>query len=477
MKHLNLMLLSAMSLTAWSTSAADFTVLSTPEDVYSHSIEDVEGAKSTFKTVLDNAESTDADKIAAMQVYQQDASPEQGYAFDMTYLMSYTAITLENFNKYTQANLATVWKNDIEGLTFGSGGVFQAGQDTEKTKAWMRVYSVLFNEEATYDKFAAYQNVTLSKGSYLLESEGYVAGAANTANLAAGFATGDPAVSAKFVGGGQMKDYSVSFKLADTQEMKLGYLRNSTAGNLTTIYFNNIELYKVSSIITITDDANGALNAATDADVQLCRTFDKSLYTPICLPFVIENWRNIFDDLLIWSDYEDDTLTFSTLKGEKTQARKPYLAKTKTNIDADNYLTFYNVAIQSGNAGSWLKTVGEGEDPFPVKMPGNWAAGTVPANCYYLENNEWKLSDGTAPLPAFSSYIDATGLTEHPATLELYTGNISSAQPDAFIDTTSTVNVYNLQGILLKHNVDNADALEGLPAGLYIVNGKKILKN
>ena len=78
MKHLNLILLSTMSLTTWSSSAHDFTVLTTPDDVYSHSIEAVAGARNTFKAVLDDAESTDADKAAAMQTYQQNATPVPG---------------------------------------------------------------------------------------------------------------------------------------------------------------------------------------------------------------------------------------------------------------------------------------------------------------------------------------------------------------------------------------------------------------
>jgi len=39
-----------------------------------------------------------------------------------------------------------------------------------------------------------------------------------------------------------------------------------------------------------------------------------------------------------------------------------------------------------------------------------------------------------------------------------------------------TVNVYNMQGILVRQGVERAGALDGLSGGIYIVNGKKILK-
>ena len=39
-----------------------------------------------------------------------------------------------------------------------------------------------------------------------------------------------------------------------------------------------------------------------------------------------------------------------------------------------------------------------------------------------------------------------------------------------------TVNVYNMQGILVRQGVERDSALDGLSGGIYIVNGKKILK-
>ncbi len=46
---------------------------------------------------------------------------------------------------------------------------------------------------------------------------------------------------------------------------------------------------------------------------------------------------------------------------------------------------------------------------------------------------------------------------------------------DVAIDNNKSVNVYNLQGILVKSNVERDEALTGLNPGLYIVDGKKYL--
>ena len=45
---------------------------------------------------------------------------------------------------------------------------------------------------------------------------------------------------------------------------------------------------------------------------------------------------------------------------------------------------------------------------------------------------------------------------------------------DAVTGTTTLGNVYSLQGILIKKNATAAD-LDRLPAGIYIINGKKTI--
>lgn len=42
-------------------------------------------------------------------------------------------------------------------------------------------------------------------------------------------------------------------------------------------------------------------------------------------------------------------------------------------------------------------------------------------------------------------------------------------------DGAATVDVYNLQGMAVRRNVNAADALVGMPQGIYIVNGRKLI--
>ena len=473
MKKFSALAAAVLALAATSVQAQDFILLSTPEDVFNNSTEDVDGAKAEFQTVLADINSTDEQKTAAMQSYMQQASPKPGYGFDMSFLLSLNAVNEENKGKYTQGALAEAWHTDVPDVVFGANKVLTFGTATTK-EMYLRVNApAQFKLESSYNKFAAYQTVTLSEGAYQLSSFAFVNGLAKAANLAAGDNLGTDIVGL----GSGMTSYTVNFKMAATEEIKLGYVRNATAGNLNYIAFNNMYLYKVSDLIEITDNATEGLAAATDVNIQLSRNFTAGQYTPICLPFIIENWREIFDDLIIWNNYNEDGLSFGTISGANTQARKPYLAKPKADINAENYLVFRGVDVQKGNAGTWIKSVAEGEDAFPVFMAGNWAAGTVPAGCYYLDGETWKLSNGTATLPAFSAYIDATALSKHPETLNMNVtaGTATIIDNTLVSDADVIVTVYNLQGMPVRRNVVVSDATTGLPAGIYIVGGKKVM--
>lgn len=470
MNKISTLALSMIAYSAISLHADDFTVLTTPEDVLKNSIEDVDGAKDIFRAVIENSSSTEAEITAAMQTYVQTATPAPGYAFDMSFLLHYNAVSADNKGTYTKAKLAEYWLSDIADATpNASTNTLQVDSDTSNG-TYMRVYSAsAYKTEDSFDKFAAYQNVTLAAGEYTLVAKAYVKGAANCATLSAGNNNG------KDIAGSPMQDCSVNFKLTAEESIKLGFKRNSRTGNLTHICFNNIYLYKVSSVIVITDDATGALAAAENVDVQLNRTFNADEYYPICLPFIVENWREVFDDLLLWNNFTDNgQLSFTTVAGANTQARKPYLVKMKEDITEDNYLVFKNVTITAGNAGSWTKTDSD------ISMVGNWAAGTVPAGAYYLANGEWVRSNGSEPIIGFSAYINAATPLSADTLPMLINGkgndDVSTGIEDIISTENSIVNVYNLQGIIVKRGVNEENALDGLARGIYIVNGKKIVK-
>lgn len=464
-----------------AVQAQDFTTLTTPEEILANSLENEAGAKTAFEAVLDNAEATDAEKADAMHLYMQLSTPAPGYAYDMSFLLSYNSV----HETVSTTTLNTAWKTEVPGVdtTPSQRWIKTNGSDNANppvpTTALVANYQTAFQAEESFGKFIVYQEVELTAGAYYLSADAYAAGAAKCANLAAGDAVGDP-----IIGGGALKAYNVSFNITDaSQNVKIGIKRNDTAGKLTHIYFNDMYLYKVSNIVEITDDSD-ALEAATNVNVLLKREFEAGIYYPICLPFIVENWREVFSDLLLWNNYADGVLEFKTVAGANTQARKPYMVKFDNAVTADNYLRFNGVAIQKGNAGTWLKTVGEGEDAFPVLMQGNWAAMELPEKCYWFDGGKWVLAnDGLSRgegngIGSFSAYINASGLETCPEFMGMKVNDelVTLLEVAEAAAAPAVVNVYNLQGMVVKAGVSEADALEGLPRGLYIVNGKKVVK-
>lgn len=50
-----------------------------------------------------------------------------------------------------------------------------------------------------------------------------------------------------------------------------------------------------------------------------------------------------------------------------------------------------------------------------------------------------------------------------------------SGVEDVVEDTPELVDVYNLQGVMVRKGVQRSEATQDLPQGIYIINGKKIM--
>lgn len=452
--------LLALCLGTTSMWAQKFTVLSTAEDILAHSTEDVSGAKDAFRNVISSTSATEEEITAATQEYVKNATPAPGYAFDMTFQLTYPSVS----KTITKTELAKGWFCDVEGVT----DIIYYNDAT--AGAYLRVYdSSKFMEDDAKNTYLLYQQPNLNKGKYYVNVDAFAQRNGKAVTLSAGETEG-PLIAT----GSTLKEYSMYFEVAKSGVTKIGAKRNSSTFNwtlspITKIAFNNMKLYKLSPVIIIADDATEGLTASTGVDVQVQKTFDKDKYYAICLPFAIQNWRDNFDDMLLWSDAADNILSFKTISSANTQARKPYLVKVKENITADNYLTFTNVDIQSGNPGSWVKT---GND---FVMKGNWGTTTLTGNTYYLNDDKFSKSSSTV-IPAFSAYIESNSETS-PSDMEVSINGVTTGikASTLFNDGNQQVDVWSIDGKCVKHKVNRSNALNGLNKGLYIINGKKVV--
>lgn len=147
-------------------------------------------------------------------------------------------------------------------------------------------------------------------------------------------------------------------------------------------------------------------------------------------------------------------------KAESIEAHTPYIVKGK---DGNTYdFSDYGTALQDQYAAGL--------------MTGTFTQQKAVTNTYVLQNQEgkvgfYKVAAGSEPtIKPYRAYINADVAEANIVALLLpgiETGINGIVAEDAL------VNVYDLNGILVRENVKLGQALEGLSKGIYIVNGTK----
>lgn len=202
-------------------------------------------------------------------------------------------------------------------------------------------------------------------------------------------------------------------------------------------------------------------------NVLFQRSLALNKWNTLCCPFRIsaEQLRDQFGAdcvLLKFTGATNETIDFTPV--ESAEAGIPYLLwPTKAASDNTNY--------------RFNKVRGFAEAPTDVRQGGitfigTFVLGTVPARAYvWSQNKLYHLTDSMA-LYGFRSYMweDETVLSK----LSNWTIGGSTAI-DGIVESfdTKPYDIYNLNGQKVK---TNATSLDGLPSGLYIVNGKKVVK-
>lgn len=88
---------------------------------------------------------------------------------------------------------------------------------------------------------------------------------------------------------------------------------------------------------------------------------------------------------------------------------------------------------------------------------------------------QFKVHFNSDEIGVHAAYIELTSEGAPLALISVEANNhVNAAISGIATDSNEKVDVYNLQGIRLMHNVSPAEAIKQLPAGLYIMGGKKI---
>lgn len=300
-------------------------------------------------------------------------------------------------------------------------------------------------------------------------------------------------------GQGAYNEWTLSLLNATSNGYALG-CRSKEASNTEWLYYSSVlqdvrtQPYKPSNILAIAqwqfisedqlkdpvvtlDEKSESYSTPSigntgSAEVHLKRTFSANSWNSLCVPFAISEAEvkdQFGNDAKVaeFTGATATTLEFSTCTG--IEAGKPYLVYIPKGATQPEHFTFKGV---SHFAGTPTDVVQHGSANEKTTFHGYFYKSTAPKGSYVLRKNlvyhlvsdmdikgfRAVLIDGTATQRVFTQWsLDGTttGI-----------GNIDANVIQRF-------NVYNTNGQMVRHA---ATSLDDLPHGVYIVNGKKVIK-
>lgn len=299
-------------------------------------------------------------------------------------------------------------------------------------------------------------------------------------------------------GQGAYNEWALSLLDADSNGYALG-CRSKEASNTEWLYYSSVlqdvrtQPYKPSNILTIaqwqfisedqlndpvvtldeksTSYSTPSIGTTGSAEVHLTRTFSANSWNSLCVPFAIseaEVKTQFGNDAKVaeFTGSTATTLEFSSCTD--IEAGKPYLVYIPEGATQTKF-TFKGVTAFASQP---TDVEQQGSANEKTTFRGYFHKSTAPKGSYVLRENlvyhlvsdmaikgfRAVLIDGTATQRVFTQWsLDGTttGI-----------GNIDA-------NVIQRYNVYNTNGQMVRHA---ATSLDDLPHGVYIVNGKKVIK-
>ena len=425
--------------------------------------EKVEGTLTVSDIEQSYADLLDAAKIYSLSVYGLAEGIEQ---VDMTFLLTNPDLT------------------DLPERTQQSGWY----TDTDKGIQCMHNSEVASEDgkDAFYEIYAGngvrlpegqilYQKVTLSPGTYRMSAYAFGKGANDnyvgdfSGCFFAGETKGDAVTAARLTRG------SVKFVQSNEQEIKLGLYSDGTgAANWAGIGY--MKLYKVAPDALSLSEENTSLGIDSDtyANITVERTLKADgKWNTFCVPFAMTSEQleaNKITEVRKLEDTVEDggsvVLNFSDPVTE-IEAGVPYIVKVSETV---SQITVNGAAVKVAKPAPL--EVGS------VNMLGNYGKMSITGDQYFISDNKfYRAADKDVTVKGFRAYITLdevmVGVNQMLINID---GNVTAIEDVLGEDVDATVNVYTIDGVCVKSGVKSSEALDGLRKGIYIVNGKKVVK-
>ena len=287
-----------------------------------------------------------------------------------------------------------------------------------------------------------------------------------------------------------MYEDSLEFFVAEGDEptigvRKIGHITNDWA------CFDNFRLEYLgipdAADLVLDETKTYGVTSGTYANVAMRRTLDAGKWNTFCVPFnmtaeqLADNGITRVVGLAVDPASTEEGVNLVSTDVTEVKAGVPYLVQVERDVTAFFVDGVYVTASEP--VAQIVGTVGD----YTVKMTGNYSAMTLPAGAYFVSDNTfYVIGDGvTVNMKGFRAYLtltDAAGRAVE-ANIRLVGldggtegGGTTAIEGVAGGEADAPVDVYTLSGVKVKGGVKASGALDGLQRGIYIVNGKKIIK-
>ena len=236
---------------------------------------------------------------------------------------------------------------------------------------------------------------------------------------------------------------------------------------------------------------NDAKNGEVYRNVLVGRSFEANKWASLVLPFSMNElkFQEVFGDKAICIHFTDVDLSTNTVNlthhyYNMIVAGRPVFVRPSQNVSAQ---TIYDLTLQAGDVIPTLTNDGG------IKFTGSIGKATMPKNSLFMSGNAIKHTTEPKSVNAMRAWIEGGEVLEDIANkpsspapvarLLNYDGTLldediatgiesalAEAGMDAAVIGASTV-IYNLQG----NKVATGAEMQNLPAGVYVVKGKKFI--
>lgn len=299
-------------------------------------------------------------------------------------------------------------------------------------------------------------------------------------------------------GQGAYNEWTLSLLNTTSNGYALG-CRSKEASNTEWLYYSSVlqdvrtQPYKPSNILTIAqwqfisedqlkdpvvtlDETSESYSAPSigntgNAEVHLTRTFSAGSWNSLCVPFAISEAevKTQFGNAAKVAEFTRATATtleFSSCTG--IEAGKPYLVYIPGGATQTEF-TFKGVTAFVGQP---TDVEQQGSANEKTTFRGYFHKSTAPKGSYVLRKNLVYHLVSDMDIKGFRAVlIDGTNATRVFTQWSLDGTTTGIGNIDA--NVIQRFNVYNTNGQMVRHA---ATSLDDLPHGVYIVNGKKVIK-